>query len=428
MMNIRGIIPLTNTTKIQQISDIESLNNTKIIGLTETHTNSNIKDAELQIHDFNFIRCDREGRSHGGVILYLSKELKYKQLLNYSNGQCEVVSVSVKSIGATISVIYRPPDSSCEIFNDIITKVNEVIENSNENDPYINENIIMGDFNFPNNDWKNNSYPTNNSKEAKQTKMLLDVTDGKFMSNRIHEPTRGPNILDLCFISNEDMLGKCEISHNDKLSDHAMVLLELMTINDNIEPDKIINHYMTNLIQYDIDDASDSQWNDFNEILEDCDYELLRSMDLDAQVDYLYKALEMAANKCFNIKSKFKVKSSDDKKVRYIPKEVRNLLRKRIKLNRRLLSNSNWWKNLKTQEELEEVNERLDELYIERNRATENKAISKMNSDPKYFFKFQKRFSKKKDDIGDLTVKIDGKDITVTDDKEKANILSNQYK
>ena len=97
MMNIRGIIPLTNTTKIQQISDIVSLKNTKIIGLTETHTNNNIKDAELQIQDFNFIRCDRVGRSHGGVILYLSKELKYKQLLNFSNGQCEVVSVSVKS-------------------------------------------------------------------------------------------------------------------------------------------------------------------------------------------------------------------------------------------------------------------------------------------------------------------------------------------
>ena len=56
------------------------------------------------------------------------------------------------------------------------------------------------------------------------------------------------------------------------------------------------------------------------------------------------------------------------------------------------------------------------------------KAIDRMNSDPKYFFRYQKRFSKKKDEIGDLVTKINGKDVTATDDKMKANILSKQYK
>ena len=94
--------------------------------------------------------------------------------MNYSNGQCEVITVCIKSIGTIITVIYCPPDSNYENFKDIIDKVKDRIERCNNNNPMISENIIKGDLNFPNNDWINNSYPKNDSAEAKQTKLILD--------------------------------------------------------------------------------------------------------------------------------------------------------------------------------------------------------------------------------------------------------------
>ena len=51
-----------------------------------------------------------------------------------------------------------------------------------------------------------------------------------------------------------------------------------------------------------------------------------------------------------------------------------------------------------------------------------------MNTDPKYFFKYQARFSKKKEKIADLKVKVNGHEKVISDDKEKAKVLSDQYR
>ena len=86
---------------------------------------------------------------------------------------------------------------------------------------------------------------------------------------------------------------------------------------------------MTNLVTYNIDDANEDDWSNFSDELENVDTDIMKTMDLDSKVDYLYDALEKAAKKCFDIKEKFKEKEMSDKKTRYIPKKVRNL-RKQI--------------------------------------------------------------------------------------------------
>ena len=61
------------------------------------------------------------------------------------------------------------------------------------------------------------------------------------------------------FTSNDDMIRKCEIIKNDKISDHSLVILDLMTVQDVPVMTKMFNHCMTNLVTYNIDDASDNQ-------------------------------------------------------------------------------------------------------------------------------------------------------------------------
>ena len=58
----------------------------------------------------------------------------------------------------------------------------------------------------------------------------------------------------------------------------------------------------------------------------------------------------------------------------------------------------------------------------------EDKAIRRMDSDPSYFFKYQRRFGKISEPVADLKVIKERKEVIVTDSKEKADVLSNQYK
>ena len=51
-------------------------------------------------------------------------------------------------------------------------------------------------------------------------------------------------------------------------------------------------------------------------------------------------------------------------------------------------------------------------MYLER-RSMETKP----QRDPSYFYKYQKRFSKKKEEIGDLKIKVNDEEIMITDDK-----------
>ena len=66
-MNIQGLYPKTNQTKIPFLQDLACI--------TETHLNEAILDAEIQLSNYTIYREDRKGRSHGGVCTYVRNDL-----------------------------------------------------------------------------------------------------------------------------------------------------------------------------------------------------------------------------------------------------------------------------------------------------------------------------------------------------------------
>ena len=58
--------------------------------------------------------------------------------------------------------------------------------------------------------------------------------------------------------------------------------------------------------------------------------------------------------------------------------------------------------------EIEEINEKLDDLYLQRRKEMEDKAILRINSDPSYFYKYQRRFGKVTESVADLKIEKDG--------------------
>ena len=63
------------------------LENANMILLTESHLNGEINDCEVAINGFNIHRCDREYKSHGGVMMYIKNDLNAIKVFDFKNNQ-----------------------------------------------------------------------------------------------------------------------------------------------------------------------------------------------------------------------------------------------------------------------------------------------------------------------------------------------------
>ena len=69
---------------------------------------------------------------------------------------------------------------------------------------------------------ENDVRPNSEGMESKSGNLLLDMTEKYFLSNIVKHPTRGPNILDSIFTSNDDLVYDIELLENCEISDHYL--------------------------------------------------------------------------------------------------------------------------------------------------------------------------------------------------------------
>ena len=151
LWNARGLITTNGNNRSQALADFMHPNTLKMIALTETHLTSDHLDEEItsKFQGYTLHRSDRDieiGRKSkcGGVALLASENLVSVKTDAYSNGCCELLKVDFDEISTTVIVIYRPPDTMREEFNQILTRLTNHLTTN------IHENILLaGDFNFP---------------------------------------------------------------------------------------------------------------------------------------------------------------------------------------------------------------------------------------------------------------------------------------
>ena len=96
------------------------------------------------------------------------------------------------------------------------------IENINAEYP-LSKVILAGDFNSPGIDWRN-GYLTDYYISKSFCEFLIDVSSDYFLEQIVSEPTRGRNLLDLCFTTHPNQVKQCYT-----LPDHEAVIITLMT-------------------------------------------------------------------------------------------------------------------------------------------------------------------------------------------------------
>ena len=102
-----------------------------------------------------------------------------------------------------------PPDQKADVDDKMYNELNNIVSR-NQN------TVILGDFNLTNINWENldvHSYYNNRNQSDHRSRetpseKLLTIIQENFLTQNVHEPTRGQNILDLVITTNKNLLGE----------------------------------------------------------------------------------------------------------------------------------------------------------------------------------------------------------------------------
>ena len=262
--------------------------NYDIIGITETNY-KNIKDKP-NILEYNLVGYDIFHNDtldtkipHRGIILYIKKNLKATQIsfVNSCFNESIWVSIDLKfNETLLIGCIYRSPNSNDNNNSKLIELINEVSNSK------FSKLLIMGDFNFPNIDWKLETCSFSNGAASN----FLENIKDNFLCQHIMLPTRGrygqnTSLLDLILTNDEDIVKDVSINSPLGKSDHSVIKFKLFCdaeIDDEFIPKLLFDKgdYESMRSKLDLIDWSqvlleneetnvDTQWNIFKDIYND---------------------------------------------------------------------------------------------------------------------------------------------------------------
>ncbi len=116
----------------------------QLILLSESRQTNSILDSEIEINDYNIVRCDSENRRTGGCVIYLKKCIEYQIIKNVKIEKFWLLIIEIKKgfKKGLYGVLYKSPKQKKRQFLKIIDEnFEEVIKSDNFN-------FITGDFNI----------------------------------------------------------------------------------------------------------------------------------------------------------------------------------------------------------------------------------------------------------------------------------------
>lgn len=149
-VNIQGLVTENSRKKLDYLSEMLNESNVIILNLTETWLNKHIKD-DVKIEGYEIIRTDRETRQKGGVAIYITNRLTNIIVDQYSNDVCEMVAIEIPASKIINIVVYRPPKTTSDKFEDILKRIDNLLETKMNSHTTV---ILNGDFNFPFIEWE----------------------------------------------------------------------------------------------------------------------------------------------------------------------------------------------------------------------------------------------------------------------------------
>jgi hypothetical protein len=386
---------------LMSLIENERLNQHKIpfFALTETWLKSYIADAQLHIPGYCISRCDRDKRVGGGVLLYSHEDIPVSSSETYDDTFCQAMFTVFHTAKMCVATIYRPPNASSTSFNGVLNFLRKNISDLDD-DSY--QLCITGDFNLPSIDWISNTVSSGGSSESSlSASALLSFMSDHLLNQYVLSPTRNNNILDLFTLYN--------------LSDHKMVEVKISS-NPTSSNRPHVNTFDENGFRS--LDFHNADYDVLNQKLGEVDWDQLRASCSFEEFPTLFT--DTLFQICQAVVPKKKPSSGK-------PKALNTLRRKKKKIQTRLSAaiyggDQQRIQNLK--DDIALICYEIKEAIVHHLDQKEQKAVTKIKTNPKFFYSYAKSFSQSKPGINMLF----GKDGQITTSpKEMADTLQDQF-
>ena len=388
-----------------------------IISFTESHLNENILDAEININGFEMFRQDRKLAPKGGIITYVKETISSmaKVVSAGSRGNIEYLCIYFKNKDLLFITIYRPPTENHQNFYEVLKTIDEYISSL----PTTPSIILTGDFNYPGIRWSNGlaiNVPVGLNQNSSPNS-LLSFASRHFLTQKIDQPTREQNLLDLLFTSNDDIFSKIEVQKTPFLSDHNLIVANTTLSNPRDffpatlpaqNSFKSLNFFHQNI-----------NWEAINQDIEQINWES-KFANSSVQENFDTFRTELLKITCKHVPKK----KAFRKKKKYIPQDRKILMKKQKILQGKIVASRNPSQIARHIESIEGIERSLKNSLDNEKRSREDRAIECMKGEDKnYFFKYANSKKKIKTQIGPF----EKEGFIIQDPKLKAELLKEQF-
>ena len=167
-------------------------------------------------------QTDHPIKKNGGIIMYIRDDFSTQTscITFGSINLVEYIVLYLKKLNIIIITIYRSPETDISSFKTVIENIETEMISFDQNRPSI---ILNGDFNFSDIIWEDGEIASS-SRKSSYISILKKFADNYNLNQKINEPTRHLNILDLLFSNNHEFFQNISIEDYIKLSDHRIIV------------------------------------------------------------------------------------------------------------------------------------------------------------------------------------------------------------
>ena len=372
----------------------------KIIGICESWINDGIPEGDYKIEGYKCYMKNRERGRGGGVMIYVDEKLESYEC-DWMNDVGESCWCYIKSgcDKILVGIVYRSPNSS--------QLENRNIINGLERVRGVRSILLLGDFNYPNIDWRNGMVRGG----GRAAVSFYEEVQQQYLCQHVLSPTRivpgeEPTILDLVFTREENMVQNLEIVSPLGRSDHSGLLFDFIPSDrSNIieESDSIKKNYFKgnyNLMRSELEDIN---WD-----------ELFESNEVEIVCQNLESLIKDMAQRLIPERRVSKHKEK-------VPKSIKKAAKKKRELHKRyrMTARQEDWEAYRRQRNA------TTELIKNYEREKELKLARDFKENPKLLHNFVRSKMKVKDRIGPLE---NSEGEVCCERKMKAKLLNDQFK
>ena len=379
-----------------------------IICVTEVNPKNQryqLNPAEVNIDGYEMVATNIQEQGSRGLIIYCRPHIEAQEIsLKISFKEMKWIKIKGTRCCLFLGCVYRSPNSSEEnmkALHEVITAANKM---AGKNDQL----VLVGDFNLPKIDW--NSWAATNTEST----LFIELLRDNFLYQHVNQPTRGrldqsPSTIDL-IITNEEHVSDVSFESPLGKSDHCVIAFAI-THNMKITAGKTEKYNFQKANYEAMREDLDIEWADIltNDVEE----------DLDIFLERIYNTLEKHAPKTSSKNGMIA------KKHKLLAIDVST--RKKIKKKHRL-----WQRYMETRDPEKHKEYTRTRNQVKRNvrkarRMQEMNIANQASTNPKQFWKYVNSKRKCQSKIADLEFQDEGTKKLATEDKDKAEVLSDFF-